>query len=949
MSLPALVGVVVALAAVMPLAAHRAPRWAGNLGAIVLTACTGWLLYTAPGIIAGGTITYRRAWLPDGTLDLALRMDALAWIFAVIVVGIGAVVLAYTSWYLEPHDPRTARVLTLLAAFAAAMLALVLADDVVLLFVCWELTTVISWLLIAGNGSGRRPATRAFVVTAAGGLALLVAAVWLRATAGTGSLAAIAREGIADTTVAAGVALLVVVAAATKSAQLPFAFWLPGAMVAPTPVSTYLHAATMVKAGIYLLLRFSGVIADAPGWSVSLTTIGFATAVFGAVVALRADDLKRLLAYSTVSQLGVLVGLIGFGGPHALAAATLHTLAHALFKSTLFMATGAIERSSGTRNLRVLRRRRLAPGLPSVVAVAAASMAGLPPMIGFISKEAALDALLGAPSLVGAMAATTFVIAGVGTVAYSLRIVRAVAGRRVARQSDDDVVHATADGAGDHDRRVDVRATTLVGLPAFVGLGLGVSAGITGPLLDTVAVTLSGVDPELSPRLWHGVTAALMISLAMVAVGATLGWWVDERTTSQTESPHRRWPDGAAAFDRIDRAVQRVASMIGTPAGTRSAASHLVAVVTVAIVVGITAARPFTGAPAASTPPADWVIVGLLAAGVIGVAQARSRIVAVAMLGLTGFVVAGWFVLLGGPDLALTQLLVETLTVTLVVVVFRRLPDTFQRGRPPRKAGALVVALAAGTLATLATLHAAARQGPGNLGRRYLAEAESLTGGSNVVNTILVDFRALDTLGEVAVLAVAAMGILALVRLTATDALEAPDTGVEGPSHGTGPVDTIVLRTVSRILAPVMIAASVWLTLRGHDAVGGGFIGGLTAGAAVVLLYLSRGHRHVWDHRLLRIEPLTGTGVAIAAGYGLAGIAITGTYLAGGKFAMPGVGELAASLVFDVGVYLVVIAIVVAILRHLGQGRPEDPPVDGRRPADAVLYPAGQDDPGGPR
>jgi multicomponent Na+:H+ antiporter subunit A len=320
---------------------------------------------------------------------------------------------------------------------------------------------------------------------------------------------------------------------------------------------------------------------------------------------------------------------------------------------------------------------------------------------------------------------------------------------------------------------------------------------------------------------------------------------------------------------------------------------------------------------------------------VLGVTQSRSRIGAVAGLSLVGFLVAGWFVLHGAPDLALTQLLVEALTVALVVVVFRRLPDTFAAGARVRRTVAAATAAAVGTGLTAVTWLAVGRQGRSDLGDRYLARAQELTGGRNVVNTILVDFRALDTLGEIGVLAIAAAGIFALIRTPAERPLGPPratpiDRGGDLRWRGTGGIEGPILRLMTELVAPALLVVSAWLLWRGHQDVGGGFIGGLAAGAAAVLLYLSQGHERLWRSRWFRTLPLTGAGLGIALGHALSGPVTGGAFLPGGKLSLPFGVTAARSLVFDVGVFVVVIGMVIGVLRHLGQGLPEDEPADDR-------------------
>jgi multicomponent Na+:H+ antiporter subunit A len=910
------------LAAITPALTRVLGRDVGYLGAAVFLGLAGWLASDAPAVLGGTPVTAEVAWLPSAGLSFALRLDSLGLLFALIVLGIGALVLAYGARYFaRDQRAKASRYLSLLTFFAGAMLGLVLADDAVLLFVFWELTSVSSFFLIGGLGEGKAGAIRAFLVTAIGGLALLAGVVLLSVVTGTTSLSAILADAAAITSspLAPAIIVLLLLAAATKSAQLPFHFWLPGAMVAPTPVSTYLHAATMVKAGIYLLFRFSPVFGGDVRWQVPLVLLGLATAVFGAVVASNRNDLKSLLAYSTVSQLGLLVGIIGIGTPLALAAAALHTLAHALYKAALFMTVGIVDHETGTRDLRQLGGlRRTLPLTAFAGGVAALSMAGLPPLLGFVSKEEALASFveLGEPAWLGPLAVVLAVTASIGTFVYSARY--------YLRTFEGPVRTAA------HPAPTGFAAPAA--LAAATGLVLGLVVPFLDPLVNAISRDTTGTSAELHLALWHGLTVPLLLSAIVIGSGLVLVWRRD--AVERLQDRVTMW-SGEGVFDRSFDASVALGRLVGRQATPNAPAAYLLPIVALVLAGGVTMAvlTDLPSGPAAGSLPADWAIIVLLAGCIVGVVQARSRLAAVATLGLAGFTVAGWFVLLGAPDLALTQLLVETLTVALVVVVFRRLPSTFARGGARRKVSAGLIAATVGILAGTATFLLTGRRELSDIGARFLAEGEGLTGGSNVVNTILVDFRALDTLGEITVIAAAAAAIVAIVRQSERDPIPRPGLAPQPPSDdierwgGIGVIDSPILRSANTLLAPVMVAVSLWLLVRGHGAVGGGFIGGLTAGAAVVLLYFSRGHQRIWQSRLLRTLPLAGTGLLIAVGYGLGGLAFSGSFLDGGKLAVPGVGlELAASLVFDVGVYLVVVGMVVGIVRHLGQGIPEEPP-----------------------
>ena len=925
MLLPLAVAAPLVAAALTPFLGRFLGRRVAAVNGVVLLLIAIALGSEMPAVLAGETLTWSRPWLSDGSLSFALRLDALALVFALVVTVVGVLVMAYSLRYFGSEDPSAVRITALLSLFAGAMLGVVLADDIILLFVAWELTSITSFFLIGGDGKGAKGATRAMLVTAVGGLALLAGSLLLSIAAGTGTLSGITASAAAvqSSPMLVPAVLLVLLAAATKSAQFPFHFWLPGAMVAPTPVSTYLHAATMVKAGIYLLLRIAPTFDGVLLWHGSLVLVGGATAVLGAWVALVQRDLKRLMAYSTVSQLGLLTALIGLGTPLALGIATLHVLAHALFKAALFMTVGVVEHETGTRDLdRLGGLRRTLPLTATAGTLAALSMAGLPPLLGFVTKEEALAALIegvAGVAWLGPIGLLLLVVASIGTVAYSTRYVIGTFFGAVRT----DAHHASVG--------FELPALVLAG----AGLVLGPLSSALTPLLEILGIQLGGGSPEVKLALWHGFTVPLGLSALIVSLGVLVA---RARPALERAVESSRHPSGERAFDRTYDATVFFGGLIRRTATSHRLANYLLPVLTVLVVLLARGSRDVAVVGVVPvSPPIDWALIVLLAGAILGIVQARSRIAAVAALGLAGFLVAGWFVLHGAPDLALTQLLVEALTVALVIVVFRRLPDTFSRGGWPRRRGAAAVAAVVGTGVGGLSWLVVGRSGRSDIGSRLLDEAEPITGGANVVNTILVDFRALDTLGEITVLVVAALGIYTLVRLPVMRPLGPPtlprftDGRAEDPTFsGTGAIESLILRRMTDLLAPVLVITSLWLLLRGHDAVGGGFIGGLTAGSAAVLLYLSQGHERLWQSLWFRTMPLIGVGLVIATTYGLAGLPTSGNFLAGGKVTLPGGLMVANSLVFDIGVYLVVVGLVVAILRHLGQGIPEDEPVAAR-------------------
>lgn len=752
-TLPLVLVVLTVAAAAAPALTRALGREAGWVVAGVLAAVLGALLPLAPAVLAGDAPTWSVGWIPglgaEG-VDLALRLDGLGLLFALLVLGVGALVLAYTARYLGATGAG-ARLYVLLTAFAAAMLLLVLADDVIVLYVGWELTSVVSFLLIGGDGvRGAKPAMRAFVVTAAGGLALLGGLVLAAVAAGTTSLTGILDSGAAIVAAPYGpaAAVLVLLGVATKSALLPFGFWLRGAMVAPTPVSTYLHAATMVKAGIYLLARLTPAFADVGLWTPVLVAAGLATTVLGGLQALRATDLKALLAGSTVSQLGFIAAVLGLGTEEAMVAGLLHTLAHAAFKGTLFMVAGVVDHETGSRDLRALSGLwRVMPGTAVVAALASLSMAGVPPLLGFVSKEEVLAAFEHqSPALLLVVGATAIL-----TVAYSLRF---FAGTFLGPAPDLEA------------HRPPRLFVTPPAVTALAGLALGLVVWLLDPLVAAAARDATVLAERHAPHLalWHGIEPPLLVSAAAIALGVLL--WRAQAPVTRALARREGALDGAVRFDDVYEATLGLGRLSGVPFLGARLPQVLWIAGGVTLLAGVAAAHGFVAvAPQPWGGDAvEWGVAVLLAGTIVLTLANRSRLGAAALLGSVGFLMTVFFLRRGAPDLALTQLLVETLTVVLIVLVFRRLPEGMGRLPRARAAWTGLLALGAGAAAFLGT---AALTGPrprSEAATYYLTRAEEETGGTNVVNTILVDFRALDTLGEITVLLVAAVGIYVVVR-----------------------------------------------------------------------------------------------------------------------------------------------------------------------------------------
>ncbi|HVL81065.1 MAG TPA: hydrogen gas-evolving membrane-bound hydrogenase subunit E [Actinomycetota bacterium] len=752
-ALPAVLGGLVGLA----LLALPLTRWLGRNAGFVLAggyaAAAAAIGTLGARVLEGGFVGWSTAWLPDLGPRLTLRLDGLSLVFAMLILVVGSLVMAYTARYAR-RGTAPAGLYSLLTLFAASMLGLVLAGDALLMFVCWEATSITSFFLIGGKGEGKaaKGAVRAFIVTAMGGLALMAGLILLSVTVRSWDLAEMMSDP--EAVKAAGTftpaLLLVLLAAFTKSAQVPFHFWLPGAMVAPTPVSTYLHAATMVKAGIYVLARFTPLFAGEPAWFYTVTLVGLVTAVTGAAFALSQYDLKSLLAYSTVSQLGLLVALVGVGTYRSIAAMSLHLVAHAAYKASLFMVVGIIDTEAGSRDIRTLSGLgRAMPLVAFTTALAAVSMAGFPPLLGFVSKEEAFDSFLQAPGWMGPLAAALAVSASIMTFGYGARIFEGAFGGPLTQP-----LFAP--------QRSFVAPAVVCSL-AGLAFGLGVVA--FDPLGNAVVRGAFG-EGDVHFALWHGFTPALALTAVTIASGTVLyliRGRVD-RVVHRVHPPLR----GTTAFDALYDATIAVGRVVGQPFVSRVPARHLVWVMATTAAAGLGAWAVFgevSPVPAPAPRVQDWYIAGLLLMAALGAALSPVRLGAVAVLGIGGFVVALLYVVLGAPDLALTQLLIETLTVVLVVLVFRRLGPRFQPVPAWRRVGAGVVAIAAGTLAAVATYTLTGHRGLSDVGAYYLEAAPEEAGGYNVVNTILVDFRALDTLGEVAVLAIAAVGVFSLVRV----------------------------------------------------------------------------------------------------------------------------------------------------------------------------------------
>ena len=834
-------------------------------------------------------------------MDVALRLDGLGLLFGLLVTGIGALVVVHAAGYLASKPAVLGRFTAFAYLFAFAMVGLVVADDLLLLFVFWELTSVCSFLLIGlkhTEGPAREGALRALVVTGGGGIALLVGLLLLSTAGDTMSLSTLLERG--EQVRASGLyvpALCLVLAGAfTKSAQVPFHYWLPGAMAAPSPVSAFLHSATLVKAGVFLLARLHPVLGFRPEWHALLGYAGAFTMVVGAVLAFASNDLKKLLAYTTVAGLGTLVLLLGIGTEPAVRAAVLFVAVHALYKASLFMVVGYLDQRTGSRDATQLAGlARAAPFAFAAAALAALSMCGLPPLLGAIAKELVYEAKLGMPG-------APVLLSILGSVANALTIGCAVL-----------VGAAPFLRRGAPPALKPVAGIRLLAGPvvlAAIGLLLGLLHDtLAAPLMDAAANAVVG-EPQTA-EFTRDASPTLVSMLGKITLAAGVALFFLRRRVIHAGRPLA----GLARFGPTalhDRLLSGVYALGGTVA--RASAFQVVRMsMAISLVLLVLLAGPSLVQAAGNaswhlgfeTGVAEALLMVIVAASALYTIRARSALTAVASLGATGFGIGMLFLLRGGPDLAKTQVVVETLAVLLLLTVLSRVPyDDSKRGG---WSGLFDTAIAIAVGAVFAGLAwAATPDGSLRAPAAEIAAASEPQGyGRNVVNVILVDFRALDTMGEIFVLAIAALGVTALLRR-----LPHP------PARPMRPASP-VLRAAARSVVPLLGLLSLVLFARGHHEPGGGFVGGLVAASAAMLYAFAFGVKRASR----RISPpvVTAIGLAIALIAGAVGLLAGGTFMQSmwldGR--VPAVGKLGTPLLFDAGVFLVVFGVATDVLFEL--------------------------------
>jgi multicomponent K+:H+ antiporter subunit A len=917
-------------AGLFPANARNREAWLAGAVALAVQGLAWWVY---PEMAHAQVLRLDLAWLPSLGLNFTIRLDGFAWMFAVLVSGIGFLVVLYARYYMSPADP-VPRFFAFFLAFMGSMLGVVLSGNLIQLVFFWELTGLFSFLLIGywhHNAAARDGARMALIVTSAGGLCLFAGALLIGRIAGSYDLDVVLRSGdaIRSHALYLPALLLVLAGTLTKSAQFPFHFWLPQAMSAPTPVSAYLHSAAMVKLGVFLMARLWPVLAGTEAWTWTVGMAGLVTLVLGAYLAIFQHDLKGLLAYSTVSHLGLITVLLGLNTPLGVVAAVFHTLNHATFKASLFMAAGIIDHESGTRDIRRLSGLvRYIPVTATLAMVAAAAMAGVPLLNGFLSKEMFFAESLEAEGPLRAIDRALPFIAtawGMFSVAYSVRFIHGVffgpppaALPRIPHEPP---------------RWMRFPIEFLV----LACLAVGAFPALTiGPFLDIGVRSLLGAQaPAYSLAVWHGFTTPFLMSLVALAGGAAL-YALLFRYLARGEERTPLLPaiDARLIFDRILVVVSwRWARSVETLFGTRRLQPQLRWLVLAALVAGVWPAwragldaGPLPWSPIDPGLAVAWTIGAVCALGAAWQAKFH-RFAALMLAGGAGLVVCLTFMRMAAPDLALTQLLVEIVTTVLLLLGLRWLPKRVPfawtragaRAALPRRLRDLALAGGCGIGVAVLAYAVMTRPLPETISSYFMENAWPRGGGTNVVNVIIVDFRGFDTLGEISVLAVVSIAVYALLRRfrPARESLETP------PRPQDADDDLLVPAVIMRLMFPMAGMLAGYLLLRGHNLPGGGFAAGLVLALAVILQYMAGGTRWAEERLAIRPSRWMGAGLLLAGATGAGAWAFAHPFLTShtAHLRLPVLGELhlPSALLFDLGIFSLVVGatgLILIVLAH---------------------------------
>ena len=932
------------LAAVLPTRSRTLiAAFAGMIAAVVSVV----LLTSFPMVRGGGVIRETIHWMPSIGLDLAFRLDGFAWMFAVMISVIGVLVCLYARYYMSPEDPA-ARFYAMLLAFMGAMLGVVMSGNLLQLVVFWELTSLASFLLIGywyHRTDAQRGARMALVVTGAGGLCLLAGVVLLGQIVGSFQLDDVLASGdrIKAHAWYPATLALIAIGALTKSAQFPFHFWLPRAMAAPTPVSAYLHSATMVKAGVFLLARFWPVLSGTDEWFWLIGGAGGITLLLGAYLAMFQNDLKRLLAYSTISHLGLITLLLGLNSPLAAVAAVFHIMNHATFKASLFMAAGIVDHETGTRDLRRLNGLiRSMPRTGALALIATAAMAGVPLLNGFLSKEMFFSetVFLSASPAIEWTLPVLATVASLFAVVYSLRF-------------GYDIFF----GPPSTDLpRTPEEAPRWMRMPIFFLVTACVIVGVAptfaiGKVLDAAALpVVGGTLPAYSLALWHGFNLPLAMSLVAIGGGIVGYVWLramQERGRLVLPPLISRW-NGRELFESTMLAITRGARDVLNACTTRHLQPQLFIVIATSVVLASFAARGFTlswgdrpRVPASYAFVVLWIIGMICAVGAAATAKYH-RLVAITLMGGSGLVTCLTFAWFSAPDLALTQIVVEVVTTMLFLLGLRWLPMRMEkpgeratlRDRARRVRDLALAVVVGGGLATLSFAFLT-RPAPQSISPFFLGNALPGGGGTNVVNVMLVDFRAFDTMGEITVLGAVGLTVYALLRRfrPPAESIAQPDQQRAVPQERATDLMKprrsdafargylLVPSVIARLLMPVALVVAAHYFLRGHNEPGGGFVAGLIVAIALLMQYIVSGTR--WVEARTRVRPTRwiAIGLLIAGLTGLGSVALGYPFMTThtAHVTLPVLGEvhLPSAAFFDLAVLGVVVGSTLLILTAL--------------------------------
>ena len=896
------------------------------------------LILNAPAVWRGEVITEGYDWLPSLGLNVNFMLDGLGFLFALLILGIGLLIILYARFYLSKTDPM-GNFYTYLLLFQGAMVGIVLSDNVLLLLIFWELTSLSSFLLIGywkHLPEGRQGARMALAVTGLGGLAMIGGMLILGQIAGSYDLHVILTQGeaIRSSEMYVPALVLILLGAFTKSAQFPFHFWLPHAMAAPTPVSAYLHSATMVKAGLFLMARMWPVLSGTPEWFWLVSGAGLITMVLGAVIALFKDDLKALLAFSTVSHLGLITFLLGLGTEYAAAGAMFHVINHATFKAALFMTAGIVDHEAHTRNIRLLGGlRTLMPVTFAIGTIAALSMAGIPLFNGFLSKEMMLEAAHDT----GLWFAAIATLGAVFSVAYSLRFIVHVFLGPVRK----DYPHRP------HDPGFGLWVAPGILTALVIAIGLFPQQSV-GRFVEVVAGAVTGGHPHVHLALWHGVTPALIMSGIAVGVGVVLLAFQRGLAPLWDRAPR---PEAKAIFDALTDGAQSAARAV-TDALHDGAISRYLGIFTVIVAAyGFWAflGGGFAPGTRALLPvgPVELTFFTLLMVATAGVVLVhRMRFISLIVISICGLVVSMTFVQFSAPDLALTQLTVEVVTVILLLLALNYLPKEtpVESGTVRRLRDGAIALVAGGGIGALAYAILTRDMSLPTIADYHVANSYTGGGGNNVVNVILVDFRGFDTMGEISVLGIAALIIYALVEVILRGPASrrllnwVPDLP---QAHDRHPLMMVV---ATRLALPIALTVGVYIFLRGHNEPGGGFIAGLVVAIALLMQYMASGFAWSQERAHFDYHGVISAGVLIAVATGTASLVLGWNFLTSTNahvhiWPLNDI-HLASAAAFDLGVFLTVVGAVMLALASLSR--------IGRRAGEGVNLTAMDIDPSAP-